>query len=53
MPWGSRFGIASGTIDRASLNGALIGGAGYLALACLSLLVARASDSVSADGRAP
>ena len=39
--------IASGPIDRASLYAALIGGAAYLALACISLLLARAGDTVS------
>jgi two-component system, sensor histidine kinase len=39
--------IAAGPIDRASLYAALIGGAAYLALACISLLLARAGDTVS------
>ncbi len=40
-------GIAVGPPDRRSLLAALIGGAGYLALACLSLMLSRAGDTVS------
>ncbi len=40
-------GIATGPIDRRSLAAALIGGAGYLAFACLSLMLAHAGDTVS------
>ena len=40
-------GIAAGPLDRRSLLAALIGGAGYLALACLSLALSRAGETVS------
>jgi PAS domain S-box-containing protein len=40
-------GIAAGPLDRRSLVAALIGGAGYLALACLSLALSRAGQPVS------
>lgn len=40
--------IAIGQIDRASIQAALFGGAAYLALACISLLLAREGESVSA-----
>jgi PAS domain S-box-containing protein len=45
--WLGLSGIASGTIDRASLRAALIGGAAYLALASLSLLLSKAGATVS------
>jgi two-component system, sensor histidine kinase len=43
----ARSGIALGPIDRRSLVAALIGGAGYLVIACLSLALARAGETVS------
>ena len=39
--------IAVGPLDRRSLVAALIGGAGYLVIACLSLALATAGDTVS------
>jgi hypothetical protein len=39
--------IASGPIDRAALIAALLGGGGYLLFACISLLLARAGDTVT------
>lgn len=45
--WLGHVAIATGTIDRESLATALFGGAGYLAVACLSLLLAHAGESVS------
>ncbi|WP_162291013.1 ATP-binding protein [Erythrobacter colymbi] len=45
--WLGRIGIATGMIDRASLAAALIGGAGYVVVACLSLLLAHAGETVS------
>jgi PAS domain S-box-containing protein len=43
----ARSGLAVGPIDRRSLVVALIGGAGYFAIACLSLALARAGETVS------
>ncbi|WP_285711317.1 hybrid sensor histidine kinase/response regulator [Erythrobacter oryzae] len=45
--WLSLTGIAAGPADRRSLAAALIGGAGYLVIACLSLALARAGETVS------
>jgi PAS domain S-box-containing protein len=45
--WLGRIGIATGAVDRPSLAAALTGGAGYLIVACLSLLLARAGETVS------
>ncbi|WP_051020638.1 hybrid sensor histidine kinase/response regulator [Porphyrobacter sp. AAP82] len=39
--------IAAGPLDRRSLAAALVGGAGYLVIACLSLALAHAGDTVS------
>ncbi len=39
--------IAAGPVDRTSAFAALLGGTAYLALACLSLILASAGDSVS------
>ena len=39
--------IATGRVDRASILAAIIGGAAYLALACISLLLSRSGDTVS------
>ncbi|MBA4767694.1 MAG: MASE1 domain-containing protein, partial [Porphyrobacter sp.] len=40
-------GIATGPLDRRSLAAALIGGVGYLVIACLSLALAHAGETVS------
>lgn len=45
--WPQLPGIAAGPLDRRSLAAALIGGAGFLAIACLSLLLAHAGETVS------
>ncbi|MBU7578921.1 MAG: response regulator [Porphyrobacter sp.] len=45
--WPRLSGIASGPLDRTGIAAALIGGAGFFALACLSLLLAHAGDMVS------
>ncbi|MFM7379180.1 MAG: ATP-binding protein [Erythrobacter sp.] len=45
--WLGLTGIAVGPADRRSLAAALIGGAGYLVIACLSLALARAGETVS------
>ncbi|MBA4082365.1 MAG: hypothetical protein C0496_14020 [Erythrobacter sp.] len=45
--WLSLTGIAIGPADRRSLAAALIGGAGYLVIACLSLALAHAGETVS------
>ncbi|MBI1402398.1 MAG: response regulator [Porphyrobacter sp.] len=45
--WAERLRIASGPVDSRSLLAALAGGAGYLALACLSLLLARVGGDVA------
>jgi len=45
--WSRPGAIAAGSIDRSSLAAALIGGAFYLAIACASLLLARAGETVS------
>ncbi|TAD77809.1 MAG: PAS domain S-box protein, partial [Sphingomonadales bacterium] len=42
-----RNGIAAGLIDRRSLSAAVVGGACYWALACLSLTLAHAGNTVS------
>jgi two-component system, sensor histidine kinase len=39
--------VTCGAIDRPSLGAAVLGGAGFLALACLSLLLARSGETVS------
>ena len=39
--------FAAGPIDRAALVAALAGGAAYLVLACLSLVIARAGDTIT------
>ncbi|WP_054118468.1 hybrid sensor histidine kinase/response regulator [Porphyrobacter sp. AAP60] len=44
---GSNASIAVGKMDRSSVLAAVLGGMLYLGLACLSLLLAQASDSVS------
>jgi PAS domain S-box-containing protein len=45
--WLCLTGIAAGPVDRRSLVAALIGGTGYLVIACLSLALARAGETVS------
>ncbi|WP_197426374.1 ATP-binding protein [Erythrobacter sp. CCH5-A1] len=45
--WLRRSRIAAGPLDGRSLAAALIGGAGYLAIACLSLALSTAGDPVS------
>jgi len=45
VPAGSH--IAGAAIDRRTVIGALLGATGFLALACLSLLLARAGDTVT------
>ncbi|MCL9999124.1 MAG: MASE1 domain-containing protein, partial [Erythrobacter sp.] len=45
--WLSTAGIAAGPVDRRSLAAALIGGAFYLVIACLSLALAHAGETVS------
>jgi PAS domain S-box-containing protein len=40
-------GIATGPMDRASVLAAIVGGLGYLALACLSLIIVRGGETVS------
>jgi len=45
VPTGSR--IADAAVDRRTVIGALLGAAGFLALACLSLLLARAGDAIT------
>jgi PAS domain S-box-containing protein len=47
LRWLPVSGIATGPLDRRSLAAALIGGAGYLAIACLSLALAHAGETVS------
>jgi hypothetical protein len=44
----ARAWIATGRIDRASIQAALVGGVAYLALACISLLLARTGETLSA-----
>ncbi|MEQ5787690.1 response regulator [Erythrobacter sp. NFXS35] len=46
-PWLAALRIASGPIDRHALIAALIGGAGFLALACISLILAGSGDTVT------
>ena len=45
--WLARSRIASGPLDRRSLAAALTGGAGYLAIACISLALSHAGETVS------
>ncbi|AUX68820.1 hypothetical protein CHX26_04220 [Porphyrobacter sp. HT-58-2] len=40
-------GVTAGPIDRGSLNAMVFGGAAYLALACISLVLARSDGAVS------
>ncbi|MBY0344263.1 MAG: response regulator [Sphingomonadales bacterium] len=45
--WPRLPGVAAGPLDRRSLIAALIGGAAFLVMACLSLLIASAGENVS------